>query len=243
VDVVPSPNPSISLTSDSNFTINCLVYNLKVKVTDLYGLPVSGVRVTAVLSNGTAVAAQSGSGGISVSTQVPQGTFTGSVSYLLQTSSISGNAAQASTTPVSAKIYISLNVILSIIIVIVCIVAFVFWRRRRKAQIPPEAPTQPSTFLEAGKEAQPPAPAIILTLKTGRFCGNCGVQLQEGVKFCGNCGAPVISLYPTTSQQVTPSASSPIPVPSALTKAFCVYCGSEIEPKFKFCPYCGAKQP
>ena len=27
----------------------------------------------------------------------------------------------------------------------------------------------------------------------GRFCGQCGKELEEGCKFCGNCGAPVNS--------------------------------------------------
>jgi len=135
IDVVPSPSPLMALTKNDNFTINCLVYDLKVKVTDLYGLPVSGAIVTVTLPNGTTVTAQTNNEGIAIFIQVPRGSFTGTVSHLGQTDSVSGDVAQASTTPAPAKVNFSPVVILSILIPVVGVIIFVYWRRRREAPI------------------------------------------------------------------------------------------------------------
>ncbi len=50
------------------------------------------------------------------------------------------------------------------------------------------------------------------------ICGNCGSEVQDGMKFCFDCGTPV------------PQVKK------------CVSCGAELSLKMKFCPECGAKQ-
>ena len=43
------------------------------------------------------------------------------------------------------------------------------------------------------------------------FCGNCGAQIEEGVKFCGSCGRPAQAGGggPVRTKRVWPTASSP----------------------------------
>jgi len=189
IDVVPSPFPSTSLTKNDRLTINCLVYDLRVKVTDLYGLPVSGAIVAVTLPNGTTVTAQTSDGGVAIFIQVPQGSFNGTVSYLGQTDSIFGDVAQASTTPASAKVNFSPVVILSILIPVVAgVIVFIFWRRRRKALITP-------TVLPPSGEAPPQAPVTPpIALPTElegvpkKICRNCGAENIITAVYCRKCG-------------------------------------------------------
>jgi len=189
IDVVPSPFPSTSLTKNDRLTINCLVYDLRVKVTDLYGLPVSGAIVAVTLPNGTTVTAQTSDEGVAIFIQVPQGSFNGTVSYLGQTDSIFGDVAQASTTPASAKVNFSPVVILSILIPVVAgVIVFIFWRRRRKALITP-------TVLPPSGEAPPQAPVTPpIALPTElegvpkKICRNCGAENIITAVYCRKCG-------------------------------------------------------
>ena len=50
------------------------------------------------------------------------------------------------------------------------------------------------------------------------ICGNCGSEVQDGMKFCGECGTPV----PQTKR--------------------CINCGLELPLNMKFCGECGTKQ-
>lgn len=51
-------------------------------------------------------------------------------------------------------------------------------------------------------------------------CGNCGAQLEEGVKFCPNCGTSINWEQGTFT---------------------CGNCGGEFNGKVEFCPHCGTK--
>jgi hypothetical protein len=119
VDVVP-PEAYFDAT-EGNPMVNCLIYDFAVKVSDFLGFPAAGAYVSAELSNGRTVNAQTGSDGVAIIRMAPRGGFTALVSYLTETTKVSGNVAEASLKPVEAKTFFGFSIL--ILITLSCIFA------------------------------------------------------------------------------------------------------------------------
>jgi membrane protease subunit (stomatin/prohibitin family) len=83
-----------------------------------------------------------------------------------------------------------------------------------------------------------PAPAATVT------CPKCGQAVAAGGRFCSNCGAdlnPPAAVCPKCGKAVAPGAKFCGECGAPLQSA-CVKCGAELAPGAKFCPACGAQQ-
>ncbi|MCP8311968.1 MAG: matrixin family metalloprotease [Candidatus Methylarchaceae archaeon HK02M1] len=134
VDVKPETNLSFNIASSKVWTIDCAVYDLKIKVTDLFGLPISEATVSITFPNGTIVTTQTNrDGGASIS-QVTKGQYTAVITSMRQTTTISGDVAQAAVIPAQAKIYFSVPVIVSIFGVILTVaIVKIFLKKKRSS--------------------------------------------------------------------------------------------------------------
>jgi hypothetical protein len=94
VNVVPSPNPTVSLTDDSNLEIDCLVYDLRIKVTDEFNAAIEGAMISVTLPNGTTITALTGEDGFSSFLKCPCGSFNGTISFLTQKVTIIGDVSK-----------------------------------------------------------------------------------------------------------------------------------------------------
>jgi hypothetical protein len=119
VDVVP-PDAYFNAT-EGNPTVNCLIYDFAVKVSDFLGFPVAGAYVSAKLSNGRTVNTQTGPDGVAIIRMAPQGGFTAFVSYFTETTKISGNVAEAALAPVDVKTTFGFSIL--ILISLSCVLA------------------------------------------------------------------------------------------------------------------------
>jgi len=133
------PTNTVFDAADGNPTVNCLIYDFAIRVTDLFGLPVLGASVSVVLPNGTTVEASTRTDGSAIFTMIPKGRFTAKVSYIGQTTTIRGEVAETATYPAKAKITFSLPIIL--LILVPTVLAFLLILRvvksRVTAAIPP----------------------------------------------------------------------------------------------------------
>jgi len=119
---------------DGNPTVNCLIYDFTVRVTDLFGLPVFGASVIVTLPNGTTVATSTGIDGSAIFTTVPQGRFAADVSYLGQTTTIKGEVAETAQNSAQAQIIFSIPIILLMLVPVflACFLIIVAMRRSLK---------------------------------------------------------------------------------------------------------------
>jgi len=133
VDVKPENNFSLNINSSKVWMINCSVYDFKIIVTDLFGLPISETKISITLPNGTTIMKQSDrDGSVSIS-QVAKGTYTASITHMGQNTTISGDVAQASLIPSQAKIYFSIPVIITLCVIFTAvIIMFIILRKRKK---------------------------------------------------------------------------------------------------------------
>ncbi len=109
-------------------------FDLKLKVNDLFNLPITGASVSMTMPNGTTVTAITDNDGAISFPQAPCGPFSGTASYLFQTVPITGDLTPVSTTSVLVKINFSPPVLLCTILPIVGICIIFVWRFRCKAQ-------------------------------------------------------------------------------------------------------------
>jgi len=107
--------------ANGNPTVNCLIYDFAVKVTDFLGFPVASAHVSAKLSNGRTVNMQTGTDGVAIIRMAPQGRFTALISYPTETATVSGDVAEAALTPVTVKITFGLSIL--ILLSVSCVLA------------------------------------------------------------------------------------------------------------------------
>ena len=110
VDVIPSEAYFDATNGDP--TVNCLIYDFAIKVSDLIGFPVPGAYISAKLSNGRTVNTQTGPDGVAIIHMAPRGDFKVFVSYLTETAKISGNVATAALMPVEVKVTLGLSILI-----------------------------------------------------------------------------------------------------------------------------------
>ena len=110
VDVIPSEAYFDATNGDP--TVNCLIYDFAIKVSDLLGFPVLGAYVSVKLSNGRTVNTQTGPDGVAIIHMAPRGDFKVFVFYLTETAKISGNVATAALMPVEVKVTLGLSILI-----------------------------------------------------------------------------------------------------------------------------------
>jgi len=132
VEVAP---PDAYFDAANGPSVNCLIYDFAVKVTDFLGIPVGRVPVSVKLSNGRTVNTQTEVDGVAVIHMAPQGRFTAVVSYLMETATVSGDVAEAALTSVTVKITFGLSILilLSVSCVLAIILATFLVLRRAKS--------------------------------------------------------------------------------------------------------------
>lgn len=137
VDVKPSNLIVYTVDMPLNETIRGRIFDAKLSVTDLLGVPVTSASTQMTLANGTQIAKNTDSNGMVSLRLIPLGTFIGSVSYLGSTTQFSGDASQQPTT--NAKVFLSypdLGVIGGGIAAVVVLVVLKFIIRRPGAPVP-----------------------------------------------------------------------------------------------------------
>jgi len=118
--------------ADGNPTVNCLIYDFSIRVTDLLGLPVSDASVSLILPNNTVINASTRTDGSAVFKKIPQGKFTAKISYIGQTTTITGNVAETATQLARVKITLSIPILLLILAptILACLLILKVARRR-----------------------------------------------------------------------------------------------------------------
>jgi hypothetical protein len=137
VDVKPSNQTVYRVEMPSNETIRSRIYDAKLSVTDLLGVPVSGASAQIVLANGTQIVRSTDSGGVISVPLIPRGTFTATVSNLGTTAQVSGDASMHPIT--DAKVFASypdVGAIGGVIAAVVIVVVLKFVIRRPGAPTP-----------------------------------------------------------------------------------------------------------
>lgn len=133
-----APNNSYFDASDNNPTVNCLIYDFVVKVSDFLGFPVGGASVSVKLSNGRTVNAQTGFDGVAVIRNVPLGEFSASVSFLGQNATASGDVAEAALAPVEVEIALGLSILVLLFascVLAVALVVLLFLRMTKNRRL------------------------------------------------------------------------------------------------------------
>lgn len=114
--------------------MKCKVYDLKITVKDVLGLPVIGASVSVTLPNQTVVQTQAGGNGTAIIPMVPGGSFMVNISYLWQGTTVAGSTSQA--TAISTQLTFSpITLITLILIAAVAITAYVLWQRSKRVMI------------------------------------------------------------------------------------------------------------
>jgi hypothetical protein len=136
-DVKPSDLAVYTVSMPLNETIRGRIFDAKLSVTDLLGIPISGASAQLTLANGTQFAKSTDSNGAASLGLIPLGTFTGSVSYLGSTTQFSGDASQhAVTTPKVFASYADIGAIGGGIAVAITAIVFKFVIRKRSTPAP-----------------------------------------------------------------------------------------------------------
>jgi hypothetical protein len=135
MDVKPTSNVTYTVNAPLNETILDRVFNAKLLVTDYLGIPISGVKVTFTLANGTTIQSTTGIDGTVSLPMIPLGTFHASASYLGTTMTVVGDASIQSVTILKIfASYPTLGLIaVMVVIVIAAVAAFMLVRRRHYA--------------------------------------------------------------------------------------------------------------
>jgi len=147
------------------------------------------------------------------------------------------------STNILRSVLLGIVIIVAIIVVVVAVIFLMFRRRKlkKRTRIPPppqaapQYPSPPPSPLQS--QPLPAVPLTIPTPKIMQFCGNCGAQLQQGVKFCANCGASAMPSPQAIYQQATPvpqptqpAQQYPIPPPPPPPEnvPLCTTCGNPL---------------
>jgi hypothetical protein len=219
IEVMPSGQASTDLTKSISTTVKARVYNLSVQVSDILGLTISGVQVTLNHPNGTQLTATTNGAGVATFADVPDGQYSGSVSYLGQSTPLqisSGNMALGSSnvrlifSPVSLGIFT--------VIPGLAIGAGVFLVRRRyngqskagvvqqPGYVPGPAPQTPPQYLQPQySQTSPPSAQLV----PGQIPYQQPTQYpyQPGRYPAGQYAPPQTQPYP--ANQIPPQAQQP----------------------------------
>jgi hypothetical protein len=133
-----APNDAYFDVSEGNPTVNCLIYDFVVRVSDFLGFPVPGASVSVELPNGRTMNAQTGFDGVAVIRNAPLGEFSASVSFLAQTATVSGDVAEAALAPVEVEIALGLSILVLLFTscaLAVALVVLLFLRATRNRRL------------------------------------------------------------------------------------------------------------
>jgi hypothetical protein len=122
--------------ASGNPTVNCRIYDFSVKVSDVLGFPVSGADVSVEFQNGRTRTVQTGLDGVALIRMAPDGEFTAQVSFLTQSVSIVGDAAETASAPVEVALFwgsssLALFLTVCALIGIVCVFLVITVLRRK----------------------------------------------------------------------------------------------------------------
>ncbi|MGC8479220.1 MAG: hypothetical protein ACP5M9_00930 [Candidatus Micrarchaeia archaeon] len=120
-----SLNKSISVNSTSSINITMPLYNLSLKTTDLFGIPVNAL-VNINFYNGTSISEYTGSSGTLLFKNVPYGFATGTVYY----GQISTTINAANGVPVKSIFISLLNIVIFILVIVIAGIIFVLASRK-----------------------------------------------------------------------------------------------------------------
>jgi hypothetical protein len=121
-------SPSLHVTAPEDLKVQTGIYEASLKVTDVFGLPLSGVDVFVVFANGTTTTTVTAADGVAELGLVPAGTYQASVSNLGITTKATANPALAPQALVRLPISYSLIGVI-VLVVVICGAALVALRR------------------------------------------------------------------------------------------------------------------
>ncbi len=130
VDVKPSNQPPYRVENPSTVTVHARVYDLKMRLTDLLQIPVSGAEARIVLANGTVLERATANDGSVALPLVPLGKFNATISYLGASAVIHGDASQQAVARAQTALSYP-DILVPAVIALVAVAAFLLLRRRR----------------------------------------------------------------------------------------------------------------
>ena len=155
-NVAPSPQTRYSATGPENITLDALVYDATVKVTDPLGLPVGGAQVEMTLANGTVLAGATDGNGAFVASDIPLGTFTAKVTNLGMSTKVAGDASKGVV--IRTKVLLSMALVaLAAVLATVIVVSALAIRRRSKRHPRQVRAESPEESIPPAEPDQPPA--------------------------------------------------------------------------------------
>lgn len=130
VDVKPSSPPLYRVENPSTETVHARVYDVKMRLTDLLQIPVSGAEARIVLANGTVLGRATANDGSVAIPLIPLGKFNATISYLGASVLIHGDASQQAVAHAQTALSYP-DIVVPAVIALVAVAAFLLLRRRR----------------------------------------------------------------------------------------------------------------
>lgn len=129
VDVKPSDQPLYRVENPSTEIVRVRVYDVKMRLTDLLQIPVSGAEARIVLANGTVLERATANDGSVAIPLVPLGKFNATISYLGASAVIQGDASQQAVAHAQTALSYP-DIVVPVVIALVAVVAFLLLRGR-----------------------------------------------------------------------------------------------------------------
>jgi hypothetical protein len=134
IEMQPVGSPGTVVTKPQTLFVRADVYQASLKVTDLLGLPVSGVEVSFTFVNQTSTTIATGGDGVVSLGILPAGTYRASASGLAGSTNVSVDPASSPTAVVNVIFsYAVIGIILVIALLISVAIAVIFIRRSRRS--------------------------------------------------------------------------------------------------------------
>ncbi|MCS4540508.1 MAG: hypothetical protein HYU03_07455, partial [Thaumarchaeota archaeon] len=129
VDVKPTNQPVYRVESPSTEVVHARVYDVKMRLTDLLQIPVSGAEARIVLANGTVLERATANDGSVAIPLVPLGKFNATISYLGVSIVIHGDGSKQAVAHAQTALSYP-DIVVPAVIALVAVVAFLLLRGR-----------------------------------------------------------------------------------------------------------------
>jgi hypothetical protein len=131
------PYKTFSVSSPTELTLRCAMYDVTVTVQDVIGFKITGAQVKMTLPYGNVSEQSTGEMGTATFTSVPRGSFSISVTNMGFTTTLDGDASVKNDVTVVVTVSIGVLVVGVAVIGVLGAVVYLMLRRRRAGQAPP----------------------------------------------------------------------------------------------------------
>lgn len=143
VDVKPQDLTRLTLNGPTSMVFRTRVYDATIRVTDGFGIPVSGASASIALANGTTISRITGSNGTITTSMIPLGTYQATITNLGASTQLAADASvQREVTAQVPLSYPVISTFAAIIVVPIVAIAFLLKTRGGRKRFPKPVPRQ-----------------------------------------------------------------------------------------------------